>query len=227
MTYRLSPENIKNMSADEINKVLANDFSYDHFRSQKDKGVIVGESFRADGLNRPLYKCPFCNTEGKMVGAGTIIKCNACGVETELNEDGTLCTREKDTPFSYVTDWYKWERECVAKEIEEGKYEMELDVDILMLADMKSMYRVGEGHLSHSGNGFVLTGCDGRLNYVQKPKASYGLYSDYYWYEIGDMISIGDSEYQYYCFPKDQKGAIVAKARLATEELYKKATKRN
>lgn len=51
--------------------------------------------------------------------------------------------------------------------------------------------------------------------------ASYGLYADYFWYEIGDMISIGDAKYQYYCFPKDQKNSSVAKARLATEELYK------
>ena len=34
-------------------------------------------------------------------------------------------------------------------------------------------------------------------------------------------VIIGDTNYQYYCFPKNQKNAIVAKARLATEELYK------
>ena len=40
------------------------------------------------------------------------------------------------------------------------------------------------------------------------------------------MISIGDKDGLYYCFPKD-KTIPVAKARLATEELYKlKARKR-
>lgn len=34
------------------------------------------------------------------------------------------------------------------------------------------------------------------------------------------MISIGNEQVQYYCFPQDC-GDIVAKARLATEELYK------
>ena len=48
----------------------------------------------------------------------------------------------------------------------------------------------------------------------------YSLYSDYYWYEIGDVICIGDHDALYYCFPKD-KDVAVAKARLATEELYK------
>ena len=40
------------------------------------------------------------------------------------------------------------------------------------------------------------------LDYTQLPQASYSLYSDFYWYEIGDMISIGDEKAQYYCFPK-------------------------
>jgi hypothetical protein len=66
----------------------------------------------------------------------------------------------------------------------------------------------------------VLTGCDGKLNYTQKPLASYTLNADFYWYEIGDVISIGNQSELYYCFPKDQK-TPVAKARLATEELYK------
>ena len=46
------------------------------------------------------------------------------------------------------------------------------------------------------------------------------LYSDFYWYENGDMISIGDVQIQYYCFLKYGEN-VVARTRLATEELYK------
>ena len=75
-------------------------------------------------------------------------------------------------------------------------------------------------------DGFTLKGCNGEIDYKQSPKSSYSLYSDYYWYQIGDMISIGDDRAQFYCFPKEQ-GDIVAKTRLAAEELYKLvATKR-
>ena len=79
---------------------------------------------------------------------------------------------------------------------------------------------VGEGVLTHTGDGFHLTGCGGALDYRQKPLASYSLYSDYYWYELGDMICIGNPDVLYYCFPKNS-GDIVAKTRLAAEELYK------
>ena len=78
---------------------------------------------------------------------------------------------------------------------------------------------VGEGRLVHTAEGFHLTGCGGKLDYVQGPKASYSLYSDYYWYELGDVICIGDKDRLYYCFPKG--GDVVAKTRMATEEIYK------
>ena len=63
------------------------------------------------------------------------------------------------------------------------------------------------------------------MDYSQKPSASYSLYSDYYWYEIGDMICIGNTDALYYCFPKEG-GDVVAKTRLAAEELYKLTRKR-
>jgi hypothetical protein len=79
---------------------------------------------------------------------------------------------------------------------------------------------VGDGVLRHDTDGFKITGCDGKLEYSQGPLANYGLYADYYWYEIDDVISIGNGDMLYYCFPKD-KSVSVAKARIATEELYK------
>ena len=71
-----------------------------------------------------------------------------------------------------------------------------------------------------SEDGFHLTGCDGRLDYVQSSVASYTINSDYFWYEIGDVISIGNKRHLFFCIPKDEH-AVVAKAKLAAEELYK------
>ena len=89
-----------------------------------------------------------------------------------------------------------------------------------MLVNTKALYHVGEGRLQHTENGFHLTGCGGALDYTQGPLASYTLNSDFNWYEIGDVISIGNRHTLYYCFPKE-RGDFAAKARLATEELYK------
>ena len=217
---------IASLSVKQINELLAEEFHFDYFREQKAKNIRVCEDFRADYLHRALYKCPFCKSEGRMLGKGIYIECGSCKSKVELTEYGSLKAANdatKELPFEYVTDWYQWERECVKEEIETGTYNMELDVDIMMLVDLKSIYKVGSGHLKHDNSGFVLEGCDSKLRYTQKPNACYSLYADYYWYELGDMISIGDGRYQYYCIPKNQEKAIVAKARLATEELYKKS----
>lgn len=89
-----------------------------------------------------------------------------------------------------------------------------------MLVNYSALYMVGEGRLVHTEEGFRLTGCDGKLDYSQGPLASHSLNGDYFWYEIGDMIGIGNRDVLYYCFPKNC-GDVVAKTRLATEELYK------
>ncbi len=225
VTYLLSPEDIKNSPVDELNDILNSAIAYDHFRTQFEKNIVVSEAFRADGLHRALYKCPACKAEGHMLGKGTAIKCKSCSKEYELTETGSLKAVAGETEFKFVPDWYKWEREYVKNEVKDGTYLMDLDVDIMMLVDSKAIYKVGDGRLIHNKDGFKLSGCEGKLDFTLSGKSTYSLYADYYWYELGDMISIGDTKKQFYCFPKDQDGAIVAKARLATEEIYKLSRK--
>ncbi len=220
MEYVLSPEDIKSKSVEEINDIITEQFTFDGFRWQQENGIKITEDFRADGLNRVLYKCPHCESEGKMKGEGIYLTCHECGAKYQLDELGFLKAENVEPKFSHVPDWYNWERQCVRKELEKGTYNLETEVDIMMLVDTSCVYKVGNGTLTHSENGFTLKGCNGKLDFSIPPSASYSLYSDYFWYEIGDVICIGDSKALYYCFPKD-KTDIVAKTRLATEELYK------
>lgn len=224
MKYLLSAEEIASKTADEIAEMIREEFSFDNFKWQQEQHVCVNEPFRAEGLNRVLYKCPNCLTEGEMASKGSKVWCNHCGKHYELTEYGFIQAEDGETEYNHIPDWYRWERECVREEVESGTYYLKVPVEICMMVDTKSIYRVGEGVLEHSREGFHLTGCDGQLDYSQKPLASYSLYSDYFWYEIGDVICIGDANVLYYCFPKEC-GDIVAKTRLATEEIYKLAKK--
>ena len=90
----------------------------------------------------------------------------------------------------------------------------------MVLKDFKNIYDIGYGKLTHTLNGFTLRSDDSRLEYTQSAKASYSLYSDFYWYSIGDIICIGNNKMLYYCFPENSNYSV-AKARLAAEELYK------
>jgi len=215
----LTPEEIKEKSVQELDDILDLAFSFDNFAWQKENNIHIKEDFRADGLHRILYKCAACGDEHSMEGKGTTLTCHACSKIYELTTLGELKASDGNTEFSHIPDWYSWEREQVRKDILDGSYSLDVPVDIGMLVDFRSIYMVGEGRLRHSDEGFILEGCDGKLDYRQPPQACYGLYADYYWYEIGDVICIGNRDALYYCFPK--ANTPVAKARLAAEELFK------
>ena len=224
MGYLLSPADIEEKSVAELNAILKEQFTFDGFRYQREQGIRITEPFRADGLNRVLYKCPACGIEGRMEGKGIHLTCHSCQKVWTLTELGTLEAEDKQPIFDHVPDWYAWERREVKKEIESGAYRLDVPVDICLLVDTKCIYRVGTGRLVHDETGFTLTGCEGRLRYHQSPAASYSLYADYFWYELGDMICIGDSKTLYYCFPQTE-GDLVAKTRLAAETLYERQRK--
>ena len=212
-------EQVRQLSVRELSDGLDEAFGFDQFKWQKEQGIEVHEPFRADGLHRILYKCAACGAEGHMEGKGTGLTCKACGKHYELTPLGELEATDGKTEFSHIPDYFAWQRQQVRQELLDGTYRMESNVRIGVLVDYKALYMVGDGKLVHDRNGFALTGCDGRLNYTQKPLNSYNLNADYYWYEIGDIIGLGNSDVLYYCFP--QSNIPVAKARLATEELYK------
>lgn len=215
----LTAQEIKEKTVRELDEILDKAFTFDHFAWQRDNRVHISEPNRADGLHRILYKCPHCGAEGKTEGKGTQLTCHSCGKVWEMDELGQMVAVDGETEFSHIPDWYAWQRREVRRQLEDGSYCLETDVDIAMQVDYKAIYTVGSGHLSHGPEGFTLTGCDGKLHYSQGPLACYGLYADYFWYSIADMICIGNTDALYYCFPKGN--TPVAKTRLAVEELYK------
>jgi hypothetical protein len=211
------------MPPEAIQAIIDEQFSFDSFRWQRENKVRISESFRADGLERLLYKCPVCKKEGTMLGKGIHVGCNACGAKYELSEYGELLAADgADATFDHVPDWYRWEREEVKKELESGTYLLDTPVDIWISVDTKGVFGVGSGRLVHSSSGFTLTSDDGEINYEQKPLYSHSICADFNFYEVGDIIALSGTECIYYCFPKN-KDVAVAKARLAAEELYKMA----
>lgn len=218
--YLISPEEIAEMTPEQINEIVQREFTFDYFTWQKENKVVIDEPFRADYLNRVLFKCPHCMSEGNMEGKGTKLRCKDCGATYTLDELGYLKNDDGETKFDHIPTWYAWQREEIKKQLLAGEYNIDIPVDICCSRDTKKMYHVGEGRLTHNRDGFHLTGFDGALDYEQKPLASYSLCADFYFYELGDVVVLGNSQVLYYLFPKCE-GDIVAKIRIAQEELYK------
>lgn len=72
-------EEIKEKSVEELDALLDEAFSFDNFAWQRDHKIAIDVPFRADGLQRVLYKCPNCHTENQMEGKGIHLICKACG----------------------------------------------------------------------------------------------------------------------------------------------------
>lgn len=214
-----TPEELKEKSVAELDALLEESFSFDNFAWQRDNKISIDVPFRADGLHRILYKCPHCGVENRMEGKGIHLNCHACGKQWTMDEYGQLAADDGNTEYAHIPDWYQWQRDCVREELENGTYHLDTDVEIAIQVNLDGVCMIGDGHLTHSLDGFRLLGADGALDYSQSATFSHTLYSDYYWYEIGDVIGIGDNEFSYFCFPKEN--ISVTKARLATEELYK------
>ncbi|MBR5742274.1 MAG: hypothetical protein IKX85_00620, partial [Clostridia bacterium] len=214
-----SAEEIREKSVADLDRRLDEFFTFDAFADQKKNRVAVSEPFRADGLERILYRCACCGNEGGMKGKGTELFCSFCGKTYRMDEYGEFSAESGETEYPHIPDWYRAEREEVREELLRGEYRMETRVRIGMMVDRKAIYFVGEGVLVHDTDGFRLTGCGGKLSYEQGPLFSYGLYADYFWYEIGDVIALGGRDCVYYCFPLEP--VSVAKTRLAAEELNK------
>lgn len=227
MKQVLTAQQVEEMSADEINAVIRKEMTYDDHRWQKENNIKITEEFRADGLNKVLYKCPHCMAEGKMVGKGIHLTCEECGKVWEYTELGELNALDGETEFSHIPDWYEWERECVRKEILDGTYKYEETLSVHSLPGIDYI-PIGEATVTHDlENGFVITGNYNGHDYrIQRPaKTLYTLHNEFAFKKLGkvDCFDVSVKDNSFYCIPKQKD--VVTKLMLATEEMYKIVTK--
>lgn len=219
----LTPEQIAEMSVEQINAVINKEFEYDDFQWQKENKVRVKSPKRAEGLQHVLYKCPHCGAEYRMMTKGTVLTCGSCCHEWEMSEYGELKALEGETYYSHIPSWYEWQRKCVRDEIEAGTYLLDIPCKIKSLPNSKGFVNVGEGRLVHNTEGFKLEGNwdDSKWN-LEIPAASlYSVHIEYnYMQEHRDCIDLSTLKDTFYIYPKGSEFSVT-KISLATEELFK------
>lgn len=216
----IKKEELESLSIEEINQILKESFEYNDYKYQLENNIQINEPFRAEGLHKPLYKCPHCLDEESMSSKGTQLTCKKCGVTYELTPLGELRNINGESKFTHVPDWFEWERQMVKEEIENNQYYSEIEVEIDILQNSTGFYRVGKGTLSHNKTGYHLKHKDFE---VYKPaKNDFGVHIEYDYFGKGDCISFSTKNDTYYIYPIDQKHSVT-KYHFATEELYKKS----
>ncbi len=228
VTRILTAEQVKSMSASEINEAVKQALTYDDYKYQKENGILITEPFRAEGMHKILYQCPHCLTESKMASSGTEIYCAECGKRWNLNEDGTLSALSGETEFSHVPDWFNWEREQVRQQIANGEYSFSDEVEVYSMPRCWRFMNLGKAKLTHSiEEGFTLEGFyRGKPYRIQrKPIENNSLHIeyDYCYIKPFDCVDISTENDSFYCYPKSQNA--VTKLAFATEELYLRAKK--
>ncbi len=225
MTQIFTPEELKTASIDEISAKIKEAMYNDDFRWQSENRIKVTYKKRAEGLHKVLYQCPHCMTEYKMNSKNDTVYCEHCGKVWTLNEYGELVANSGDTEFKFATDWYKWEREQVKKEVADGTYHFECDCHVNDLPNSKGYVRMGNGKLVHDMNGFRLKGVrdyDGKPFEMNIDSAGqYAVHVEYS-YRFGkyeDCIDLNTLEDTWYVFPENCDFSLT-KISLATEEIF-------
>lgn len=225
MTCAYTPEQLKTASLEEINKKIHEMLYNDDFRWQSENRIKVKYKKRAEGLHKVLYQCPHCMTEYKMKSEGDTVYCEHCGKKWKLNIYGELEAQDGETEFKFVTDWYKWEREQVRKEVASGNYRLECSCYVNDLPNSKGYVRLGNGKLVHDMTGFHVEGTrdyDGEPFKMDIDAASqYAVHVEYD-YRFGnfkDCIDLNTLDDTWYVFPTDCEFSLT-KISLATEEIF-------
>jgi len=224
MKLLIDAEEIKTLTVEEVNSRINEAFTYDDYLWQKEKRIKINVPWRAENLQKVLYKCPNCNAEYKINSLGTKLFCSACGKEWEYTELGELKATDGKEYFTHIPDWYEWERKEVRNEIDKGTYSFSATVHSMALPCADDFIEIGEGKLSHDINGFEFTGKYNGIDYSlkQDSKGIYALHIEYdYLGKYGDCIDLNTLNDTFYIFPEG-KDFSVTKISLAVEEIYKK-----
>ena len=221
MTQIVTQDEIKSLTPDEIMNRIREAFVYDDFKWQKEHQFVIDHPKRAEGLHSILYQCPHCKEEFQMYSKGTALWCENCHKKWQMTELGEMKAEEGETEFPHIPDWFKWQRENVRKEIEEGTYLFEDEVRIDTLPNAKGFRHQPNGTLRQDCTGTTITGTAyGETFTLHKDPAELdSMHVEYDYHGWGDCVDISVQHESYWCYPVNKRDQIT-KISIATEELH-------
>ena len=225
-TQLLTAEQVEKMTPQEINDAIKNALQYDDYRYQKENGIIIKETTRAEGLHKVLYQCPNCKTEFSMNSKGEELFCEHCSKRWVWQEDGYIRALSGETEFDHIPDWYNWEKNEVQKQIADGSYGFQDEVEVFSLPRVWRYIPLGKAKLTHDINeGFVLEGFyrgqKWRVHRLPQQMNSLHVEYDFGPLKKFDYIDISNENDSFYCRLTDRNR--LTKLAFATEEIFLKS----
>lgn len=219
-----TPEDLKNMTADEIDDRLNEALYHDDYEWNKTARVAFkSKEGIANNMEDLLFRCPRCGKEFSMVGKGDKIYCTECGNGATVNEYYDLIPFD-DTCVIPETPkvWFDEERRIVKKEIEDENFVLEEEIELAELPEHEMIKNqdtgvvTGKGILRLDRNGLSFDGTRNgeafRFAIDSKNLPTYGMCTD-----VNFFYTFVNGEY----FELRPKRRRTAKWLLATEEIHR------
>lgn len=167
LSILFSKEDLKNLSADEIEDKINLALTHDDYEWNKiNKIHYETHGHIAKDTHYICYKCPSCGEEFSMVDTGDTIYCSKCGCGAKIDDTYSLSplTKESVLPTT-LSNWFDLERKAVYKEIKDNpNYEFKEHVKLgkldpyKTLKDMKTAIVCGEGEITINHEGLFYNG---------------------------------------------------------------------
>jgi 1-acyl-sn-glycerol-3-phosphate acyltransferase len=218
-----TPETLSTLSEKEIYDLLLEKIRYNDFEFNKTaRNKYVGKMPNAYGIDKILYKCPVCESEHSLQVDGDTVKCEKCGFSVRIDEYYDLTDATGKNCPADIDKWYKWQRKCVSKEVQDDSFEMKLNGSLCTLKLDKlrkspkdrKILSVGEARLTKKGLTFNGT-LDGQaVNFEFDAKNVYSLTCS----TKGFLEFYNNNDY--YMIIPDDKDRCLIKWTLASEEIH-------
>ncbi len=101
-----APEELRAMTADEINGRIRADLYEDAYARQRETPVAFRGTRLAEHLETLLFLCPRCGGVGTLSSRDDAVTCSRCGLSFRYLPTGFL---EGDAPWDNLRDWNLWQ----------------------------------------------------------------------------------------------------------------------
>lgn len=116
-----TPDQLREMSVDEVNAAIAADIYEDAYETQKKHRIRFRSEHCAEGLESLLFICPRCGKMHRMRSYDNKFFCGACGTELRFGSSGFFSG--EGTVFNNIYDWRVWQSEKIRGLCEKADYE--------------------------------------------------------------------------------------------------------
>ena len=219
-----SPEELKEMSADEIQLALDAAIQHDDYAWNREaKFRYDGKGKMAHQMHTLLYRCPRCGEEFSMRGEGDTIRCTSCGNGARVDSDYSLRPLDETCVLpSTPKQWFDEERKHVYRALQDASFRLSEQVRLGMLPkymplkNLATSEIVGEGTITLDHGGFTYEGtkdCEAFSFHIPPELLpTYGMCTD-----VSRVYTFFNGEF-YEFYPEHE---CIAKWLLATEELHR------